>query len=729
MIVSKTTSSLAVSLCIASIWASCPICPSIAQARTARPDIVKQLSSYDVVWNEPGRSSADSMPLGNGDIGLNVWTQTDGDLFFYIGKTDAWSEHPRSNVGLMKVGLVHVSLLPNPFVAGKPFVQTLRLHDAVIEVREGEVMLRVWVDANHPVIHVEMSSDQPLKMKAELTPWYTDADKIAPPTILQGQKTEVAWFHRNGADSDPEVLNWTFGAVMKGRGFVNTNATTVQSASAATAQMLSIYPFSVSEPDANAWLPQAEKAASETDEVKPSAAFVDHVAWWNRFWNRSWIFLSGGGDATDVTRGYILQRFVTACAGRGSYPIKFNGSLFVVDNPVEIGSSKREPPHGVSANYRAWGGQYWFQNTRAMYWPRLMAGDFDIMQPLFRMYAQEIRQNAPLVTKFYEHGGSYIAETAAFYGTPGNLKLKPHGTYTDYYFTPVLELTMMMLDYYDYTGDKVFVKQTLLPVATAGLTFFAQHFPHDAAGKLVLDPDNAIEMYWMAHNPAPDIAGLHAILPRLIALPQGMVDEVTRNEWKKLENELPELPKGTLGEARVLLPYEGEQTMKGNNFENPELYAIYPFRLYGLGRPDLDVALNTWKVRKFKGSGCWVQDPIQAAMLGLTDEARKDVVFDLTRKDSRLKFPAFWNRGHDYMPDEDNGGNGENGLQEMLMQIDGRKILLLPAWPSDWNADFRLHAAYGTTVEGRVVKGKLIDLKVTPRSRAADVTIANKGAS
>jgi hypothetical protein len=286
---------------------------------------------------------------------------------------------------------------------------------------------------------------------------------------------------------------------------------------------------------------------------------------------------------------------------------------------------------------------------------------------------------------------------------------------------------MMMLDYYEYTGDKTFARQTLLPVATAGLTFFALHFPHDAMGKLVLDPDNAIEMYWMAHNPAPDIAGLHAILPRLLALPQGMVDEVTRDQWKKLANELPDLPKGTVNGSEVLLPYEGEQTMTGNNIENPELYSIYPFRLYGLSRPDLEVALNTWKIRKFKGSGCWVQDPIQAAMLGLTDEARKDVTFDLTRKDSRLKFPAFWSRGHDYLPDEDNGGNGGNGLQEMLMQIDGRKILLLPAWPSDWNAEFKLHAPFRTTVQGRVVHGKLLDLQITPRSRAADVTIPGNG--
>jgi hypothetical protein len=114
-------------------------------------------------------------------------------------------------------------------------------------------------------------------------------------------------------------------------------------------------------------------------------------------------------------------------------------------------------------------------------------------------------------------------------------------------------------------------------------------------------------------------------------------------------------------------------------------------------------------------------------MLGLADDAQKDVTFNLTHKDPRLKFPAFWERGHDYMPDQDNGGNGENGLQEMLMQINGRQIMLLPAWPKGWNAEFKLHAPYETTVEGRVVNGNLVGLKVTPGSRKLDVIVAGKG--
>jgi hypothetical protein len=59
----------------------------------------------------------------------------------------------------------------------------------------------------------------------------------------------------------------------------------------------------------------------------------------------------------------------------------------------------------------------------------------------------------------------------------------------------------------------------------------------------------------------------------------------------------------------------------------------------------------------------------------------------------------------------------------MLMQCDGKRIQLLPAWPGDWTADFKLCAPYQTTVEGHVEGGKVTRLKVVPASRAKDVVV------
>ena len=63
------------------------------------------------------------------------------------------------------------------------------------------------------------------------------------------------------------------------------------------------------------------------------------------------------------------------------------------------------------------------------------------------------------------------------------------------------------------------------------------------------------------------------------------------------------------------------------------------------------------------------------------------------------------------------------GLQEMAMQTIGKKIYILPAWPKEWDVDFKLHAPYQTVVQCNLRSGKVTELKVTPASRRKDVIV------
>src|SRR5512139_1442631 len=87
------------------------------------------------------------------------------------------------------------------------------------------------------------------------------------------------------------------------------------------------------------------------------------------------------------------------------------------------------------------------------------------------------------------------------------------------------------------------------------------------------------------------------------------------------------------------------------------------------------------------------------------------------------RFPAFWGPNYDWVPDQCHGGNLMSTIQNMLLQHDGRRILLLPAWPRDWDVEFKLHAPLKTTVEGTFRSGKLVELRVTPLDRAGDVVV------
>jgi hypothetical protein len=60
-------------------------------------------------------------------------------------------------------------------------------------------------------------------------------------------------------------------------------------------------------------------------------------------------------------------------------------------------------------------------------------------------------------------------------------------------------------------------------------------------------------------------------------------------------------------------------------------------------------------------------------------------------------------------------------LQAMLLQSVGDKILLLPAWPKDWDVEFKLHAPKQTVITVKYADGKLQELSVEPPERRKDV--------
>src|SRR5260370_25869880 len=118
-------------------------------------------AANDVTWNSLGTNENDSMPLGNGDLALNVWTGQNGDILLLIAKSDAWSE----NGQLLKLGRVRVRLTPNPFAATAAFTQTLKLETGEVELEVGKSVARIWVGANQPAIHLEVEAEHPVQLE------------------------------------------------------------------------------------------------------------------------------------------------------------------------------------------------------------------------------------------------------------------------------------------------------------------------------------------------------------------------------------------------------------------------------------------------------------------------------------------------------------------------------------------------------------------------------------
>jgi hypothetical protein len=750
-------------------------------ACAAANEPVASLDACNVVWDSLGKNFRDSMPIGNGDLGLNVWTEQNGDLVFLIGKDDAWTESAQ----LVKLGRVRVKLSPNPFTQAKNFRQELELRDGEIQITDeaGDKLL-VWVDANRPVVHVEAQTKAPTILQASVELWRTQPREtrqggaeifgvgvlrewnnlpggkiiVDPDTLLPAEKNRLVWCHRNERSLYPLVfesqhlesllpkfpdplLHRTFGVCLKGDGLVSVDNQTLKSEKPATSQHLDLIALTQQTDRLEEWQQSLAKLVAATDSSNLKKAHRQTQQWWNDFWRRSWIDVSGSPDAQKVTQGYALQRWMNACAGRGALAMKFNGSIFTVghepssDTPYDPAKGER------NADYRNWGGNLWFQNTRLVYWPMIASGDFDLLAPFYKMYRDVLPLAEDRTKLIYHHAGAAFPETMFFWGLPnnsdygwGNPGPDMQNQWIRWHVNNGLELAMMMLDTYAVTQDSEFARKTLLPLADEITVWFDEHWKH-VDGKLHFEPAAALETRQWAVNPTPDIAGLKSVLPRLLALPENLTTSAQRELWHQMLAELPPLPLGRAdaqgkspqtSEAAatngMTIIWPAEKFSRPNNVENAELYAVHPYRLFGVGLPDLELARATYDAKLFKSSTCWGQDGFQAACLGWADKAKTEVIANFTAYGGE-RFRWFWKEGHDWEPDMDNGGAGQIILQSMLLQIRGDKVLLFPAWPKDWDVNFRLHAPQNTIIECVYRAGKVETLKVTPARRTKDVEI------
>ena len=746
------------------------------------------------------QDSNQSIPLGNGDIGVNVWVEENGDLVFYISKSDAWGQ----NMETLKVGRVRVHIDSQPFIPGQA-VQTLKAHEGLFTVTAkkndgGELNVSLWVDANDPQILLEINSTvketvtitnelmRPKIRELEVgpSPWTASESNIAyamlpkeektlvlqKDNIIQTKDDHIAWcdYNKESLWDQNVEMNWmgdqkdkifdplthyAFGALISGTGMEKISDTVLTTKKPQKLTRITLTAYRSKVDNIAQWYHEIV-SLSKVKRTSYEERLAAHKAWWNHKFENSYISVRGSNEAKYVSLCYNLQRYVSLSAGRGNYPIRFNGSIFTYDHAQTAPLGGKED---FGADYRRWGSLFLVQNNRHSYWPMLVTGDFDTMEPLFD-YLQRISPALKLNAINYgvpeEVGALATFEAMTLWGTACTGQITQADTFQELYekswalqyHGSALELLLIAVDRYTFDPDKTFLNKFLLPFADGVFKFYDSFFGKEN-GKMHIT-GNSLETYSKTVNPTPDLAGLKKNLTALLSIEEVVGDR--RTFYTRLLGEIPEIPLrpatrdyGQLNStiekygqwvdlsrtARVsrddqmLIDVAEEVPNAAWNMENPELYTIFPFRTYHIGKKEedpvgYDLARRSYLDRVFQQDIGWCQDPIQAAWLGLTHEVKWRLVNRFNAKLPNVLFPVFWKPSFDWSPDQDNGGVALNTLQAMLIQYDGDQIYLCPAWPKDWDVEFKLHGPKKTTVTGSVKDGKL-SYTVFPKDRAAAV--------
>lgn len=751
--------------------------PSLAQTNN--------MEQYNVTWTSQSKNSGESMPCGGGDIGLNIWVEKGELLFYIARSGTFDENNAMLKLGRVRVRLSpnpfdgtdfkQQLTLQNGavFINGKNGDITAQIKLWVDVYRP---VIHLSIKSNKAIkTEAVFESWRYRDRLVKGTENNQGSWKFAPQGQVNTLKDEIAFkndgvlfYHHNldstifdvtvkqqGMDAVKQQMfnplkNLTFGGLMRSKNLKAAGTYTgkyldtdfegwkLQSIKPARDQDIEIYLNTAQVASIDKWQEGLNKVIQDTDNHQKTA-WQKTADWWQRYWGRSFIYINPDKSEADTAawqtgKNYQLFRYMLGCNTYGEYPTKFNGGLFTYD-PVFV-----NPKMNYTPDFRNWGGGLMTaQNQRLVYFPMLKSGDFDMMKPQFDFYLHSLR-NAELRSEVYwRHKGASFTEQIENFGLPNSAEYnwkRPAGfdkgveynSWLEYTWDTVFEFCLMMLETERYADKDI---HQYIPFIESCMTFFDEHYQYlarqrsskalDGNGHLVLYPGSGAETFKMAYNSNPTIAALQTIAQRMLALPDAYLSKDERLKLAGLLKRIPPISFGEIEGHKVLTPAKSWERV--NNVESPQFYPIFPWGIYGIGKTGLDIALNTWKLDtlaiKFRSGVGWKQDNIFAARLGLAKEAAEFTAFKL--KDSGRRFPAFWGPGFDWTPDHNWGGSGMIGLQEMLLQVDEKKIYLFPAWPKDWDVHFKLHAPYNTTVEATLKNGKVEDLKVLPEERMKDV--------
>lgn len=323
------------------------------------------------------------MPCGGGDVGLNVWVEG-GDLLLYVSRSGTFDE----NNAMPKLGRLRLTISPNPFKEGSAFRQELHLKEGYVSVIGSRgsqtVHVNVWVDVFRPVVHLDLSSRQPVTAQVSYESWRTEdrplnskegvtnSYKTLPGLTVVQRRDEVAFanngvrfYHRNrdstvfdytvhqqGLDSGKNSLwnplrNLTFGGDVRGTDMLpagTTNGTyqhtsftswALKSRKPTRSTHISLVLHQAQSATLAGWQQSLDQVIKEAITMQKTAR-VHSLNWWRRFWERSYIYIQPtqtdtSAAAWQVGRNYQLFRYMLGCNAYGTYPTKFNGGLFTYD--------------------------------------------------------------------------------------------------------------------------------------------------------------------------------------------------------------------------------------------------------------------------------------------------------------------------------------------------------------------------------------------------------------
>lgn len=699
-----------------------------AQSGRVAVDMEAFLSQHDVVCRAmPTRPNPQAMPVANGRVGAMVWQEN--GLTLQMHAVDA---APHSSYSQARVRIAS-----EPKVEVKDFEQRLRLYDGNQTIRYNEaVSVRLFGVPGTEMLGIAVRDTRKMArtVTVDVNVWgngltIRDSGSLVPEawkvcTPFVDQQAQCLGITRGVGPLEP--FGYTFAACAEGKGAeaklqaVDDNNLRITLTLAPEATEYVVWLSSATVQSARNG-DSKTLARQELAQAKGKLAQLEaeSKAWWHAFWARSFVSYRDGSAECDYLENlYYVAHYLLAGAGYAKHPIQFMSGVYRCDY-----------------DHTRWGAGYWHFNTRALYNGLLASNRPDI----FRRYIEFYLRLTPAMQTHahnvfgYTGGALKTAETIRWDGYPfkdlapelaPDLKQFFYSPYIYRIFSTGPEVAHNMWRHYRYTHDLATLERCY-PFFEGVAQFIAQWVRFDEkAGLYRLEDSNSLENWWRVSNSTPDNAAIRAFLPKFLEVYTLLGRRHNPALVAKCKDILEKLEPITRvrGEDRYA-PYNiYAKRVRNINMQNPELEPIYPHEITGIGAPDYATACNTYAKREFATRlNIWTVDGVQAARLGLGDEAERVL-------------KAMTARNQSYVCGLSADGNGvleSDGyhiltMNEMLLQSHNGLLRVFPAIPTrtTFSGAFTLLAQGGFLVSSEIREGTVRYVAIKSQYGGA-VTLAN----
>ncbi len=666
-------------------------------------DVAGVIGRSDIVLGKPNLESGQAMPLGNGRLGVAIWS-ADG-LTAQLNRADTLPD--RLSPGQVVIPGIAV------LARAKDYSARLDLYHGEFREQGGGMTETAYVEPDTDALIVDVTGANPNELQTALLKLWSPR---TPQAVAKGSVGLLSqtWMDNKNPESS-------------GRAFGSLSAITAQGrgVSAAVTDPLTVtvsfkpyedghFRIIVASPHYDG-KGDAQAIAGAALAAEPGTA---HKSWWQNFWKRAAIIKitskDGAGEYMENLRNIYL--FVAAIEKGEEYP----GSQAGVADMV---SAARDAHRWDSS-------AFWHWNLRMQVAANIGAGLAELNGPYFNLYRENLTNIETWTTEHMKGlPGSCVPETMRFNGRgieyestwdPISIGRDCDADFKPYYNARTLstgaEVSLWVWQQYLVTNDRKFLADNY-PLMASSVRFLLAYQKMGQDGLLHTGPSNAHETQWDVTDPTTDIAAIMALYPVMIKAAEllGKDSDLVRQLQAALPK-IPPLPRTQQTGPRTLLPSSVDAngadviaesylpSAEDHNIENIGLETVWPYDLIGDTSPLFPLARRTYTHRPFSAAVDWSFDPIQAARLGLGSEVGLTLIEITQKLQHFVNGLAKWEATDKEFYVEQTGVVAD-ALQEALIQDYDGVIRVAPAIPPGWDFDGSVYVQGNTKVDVQTRNG------------------------